>query len=57
MGIVREYIYGNILHLRIGKDELFADVNAKHVVVIRNGHFYSFDLLDNIGMPRILYFM
>lgn len=28
------------------KDMIYQDVTAKHVVVMRNGHFYTFDVLD-----------
>ncbi|GLH11647.1 uncharacterized protein GBIM_16393 [Gryllus bimaculatus] len=33
----------------IGKDRLYQDVNAKHVLVMRNGHFYIFDVIDKNG--------
>ncbi|XP_072462177.1 spermatogenesis-associated protein 9 isoform X2 [Notamacropus eugenii] len=32
-----------------GKDELFSDHSARHLLVMRNGHFYVFDILDPIG--------
>ncbi|XP_020864601.1 carnitine O-palmitoyltransferase 2, mitochondrial-like isoform X1 [Phascolarctos cinereus] len=32
-----------------GKDELFSDHGARHLLVMRNGHFYVFDILDPIG--------
>ncbi|XP_023351820.2 carnitine O-palmitoyltransferase 2, mitochondrial-like [Sarcophilus harrisii] len=31
------------------KDELFSDHAARHLLVMRNGHFYVFDILDPIG--------
>ncbi|KAK7102205.1 carnitine O-palmitoyltransferase 2, mitochondrial-like [Littorina saxatilis] len=31
------------------KDELYTDVNAKHLLVMRNGHFYIFDIFDRDG--------
>ncbi|KAJ8302034.1 hypothetical protein KUTeg_021021 [Tegillarca granosa] len=34
---------------RHGKDELFTDESAKHLLVMRNGHFYMFDALDKDG--------
>uniref|UniRef100_A0A2C9JQV6 Choline/carnitine acyltransferase domain-containing protein n=1 Tax=Biomphalaria glabrata TaxID=6526 RepID=A0A2C9JQV6_BIOGL len=34
---------------RSEKDELFTDTNAKHILVMRNGHFYVFDMLDKEG--------
>lgn len=39
----------------IGKDRLYQNVNAKHVLVMRNGHFYVFDVIDkngNIASPN-----
>ena len=42
-----------ILHLifcRHGKDVLFTDESAKHMLVIRNGHMYIFDAIDRDGM-------
>lgn len=33
----------------IGKDKLYQDVNAKHIMVMRNGHFYIVDVLDKEG--------
>ncbi|XP_023932320.1 carnitine O-palmitoyltransferase 2, mitochondrial [Lingula anatina] len=35
---------------RIGKDELFTDTSARHLLVMRNGHMYTFDVLDKNGM-------
>lgn len=32
-----------------GQDELFNDPTAKHMLIIRNGHFYVFDVLDSNG--------
>ncbi|KAH9508189.1 Carnitine O-palmitoyltransferase 2, mitochondrial [Bulinus truncatus] len=34
---------------RSEKDELFTDRNAKHILILRNGHFYVFDMLDKDG--------
>ena len=34
---------------RPGKDELFSDFNAKHLLVMRKGHFYTFDVFDKDG--------
>ncbi|KAL3852858.1 hypothetical protein ACJMK2_016467 [Sinanodonta woodiana] len=34
---------------RHDKDQLFTDVTAKHLLVLRNGHFYIFDVLDRDG--------
>jgi len=34
----------------IGKDRLVRFENAKHVVVMRAGHFYVFDVFDKEGM-------
>ncbi|XP_034270993.1 carnitine O-palmitoyltransferase 2, mitochondrial isoform X2 [Pantherophis guttatus] len=31
------------------KDELFTDEHAKHLLVLRNGHFYVFDVIDQNG--------
>lgn len=30
----------------LGKDRIFQDSSAKHLVVLRKGHFYAFDVLD-----------
>ncbi|KYN06143.1 Carnitine O-palmitoyltransferase 2, mitochondrial, partial [Cyphomyrmex costatus] len=30
----------------LGKDRIFHDSSAKHLVVLRKGHFYAFDVLD-----------
>ncbi|KAG5336020.1 CPT2 palmitoyltransferase, partial [Acromyrmex heyeri] len=30
----------------LGKDRIFHDPSAKHLVVLRKGHFYAFDVLD-----------
>ncbi|XP_007944109.1 carnitine O-palmitoyltransferase 2, mitochondrial [Orycteropus afer afer] len=32
-----------------GQDELFTDDKAKHLLVLRKGHFYVFDVLDKDG--------
>ncbi|XP_036603371.1 carnitine O-palmitoyltransferase 2, mitochondrial-like [Trichosurus vulpecula] len=32
-----------------GKDKLFSDHSARHLLVMRNGHFYVFNILDPIG--------
>ncbi|XP_062606864.1 carnitine O-palmitoyltransferase 2, mitochondrial-like, partial [Saccostrea cucullata] len=34
---------------RRGKDELVVNKEAKHMLVMRNGHFYVFDVLDSDG--------
>eukprot|EP00105_Crassostrea_gigas_P016944 XP_011434533.1 PREDICTED: carnitine O-palmitoyltransferase 2, mitochondrial-like [Crassostrea gigas] len=34
---------------RPGKDELVVDKDAKHLLVMRNGNFYMFDVLDSKG--------
>ncbi|XP_043555251.1 carnitine O-palmitoyltransferase 2, mitochondrial [Chiloscyllium plagiosum] len=34
---------------RPGRDELFTDESAKHLLVMRNGHFYTFDVIDRDG--------
>ena len=31
------------------KDEIFTDVSARHLVVLRRGNFYIFDVLDKEG--------
>ncbi|XP_071449222.1 carnitine O-palmitoyltransferase 2, mitochondrial isoform X1 [Hetaerina americana] len=41
----------------IGKDVLFQDTSAKHVLVLRKGEFYIFDVLDsegNIFPPEVI---
>lgn len=37
----------------IGKDRLVRFENAKHVVVMRGGHFYVFDVFDKEGTYSI----
>ena len=34
---------------QIGRDELVTDDTARHILVIRNGHFFTFDVLDKDG--------
>lgn len=34
------------------KDQIFQDKSAKHLIVMRKGHFYSFDVLDENGYIR-----
>ncbi|XP_020368798.2 carnitine O-palmitoyltransferase 2, mitochondrial [Rhincodon typus] len=34
---------------RSGRDELLTDDRAKHLLVMRNGHFYTFDVIDGDG--------
>lgn len=36
----------------IGKDRIFHDPSAKHLLVLRKGHFYTFDVLDANGCIR-----
>lgn len=31
------------------KDEIYQDVSGKHIIVMRKGHFYSFDVMDENG--------
>lgn len=48
--------YGNLFNStripRIGKDEIWKDPTAKHLLVLRNGNFYVFDILDRDGNVR-----
>ena len=34
---------------RHGKDELVTDESGKHILVMRNGHYYIFDVFDRDG--------
>lgn len=34
----------------INKDILHSNTSGKHIVVMRRGHFYKFDVLDNQGI-------
>lgn len=34
----------------IDKDILHNNASGKHIVVMRRGHFYKFDVLDNQGI-------
>ena len=38
---------------RPGKDELVVDSEAKHLLVMRNGNFYVFDVLDSNGKYQL----
>nr|XP_034173162.1 carnitine O-palmitoyltransferase 2, mitochondrial [Osmia lignaria] len=31
------------------KDEIYQDISGKHIIVMRKGHFYSFDVMDENG--------
>ena len=33
----------------LGKDRLYRDADARHVLVMRGGHFYVFDVFDKTG--------
>lgn len=39
---------------RHGKDQLFTDESAKHMLVMRKGHMYLFDAIDRDGMVDFL---
>ncbi|CAL4150213.1 unnamed protein product, partial [Meganyctiphanes norvegica] len=43
--------FGNLFNStripEIGKDRLFCDPTAKHMLIMKNGHFYVFDMFDN----------
>ena len=45
--------YGNLFNTtripKLGKDVLFQDESARHMVVMRKGNFYVFDVLDRDG--------
>lgn len=34
---------------KVDKDEIYQDTSARHVIVLRKGYFYSFDVLDENG--------
>ena len=36
-------------NFRPERDELYTNVDAKNIVVMKNGYFYSFDVLDANG--------
>ncbi|RZF36006.1 hypothetical protein LSTR_LSTR005822 [Laodelphax striatellus] len=41
-----------------GKDYLYQDISKKHIVVLRKGHFYTFEIIDNYGNyvdPALIY--
>lgn len=48
--------YGNLFNStripRIGKDEIWSNSSARHILVIRNGNYYAFDVLDRDGNVR-----
>ena len=37
----------------IGKDRLYTDTSANHILVMRRGHFYKFDVMDKEGIATI----
>lgn len=37
----------------INKDILHSNTSGKHIIVIRRGHFYTFDVLDDQGILLI----
>ena len=39
---------------RDGKDELYTDESTRHLVVMRNGNIYVFDVLDENGETNML---
>ncbi|XP_075219191.1 carnitine palmitoyltransferase 2 isoform X2 [Lycorma delicatula] len=42
---------------QIGKDKIFQDTTKRHIVVMKGGHFYTFDVLDiagNIVSPSVI---
>ncbi|KAL5014600.1 hypothetical protein ScPMuIL_008870 [Solemya velum] len=45
--------YGNLFNStripRKGRDEIFRNAEARHLLVLRNGHFYTFDVIDEHG--------
>ncbi len=53
---ITELLY---LYFRTVRDEIYADDKAKHMLVMRNGHFYVFDCLDKDGefKLRSIYFV
>lgn len=32
------------------KDEIVSDKSGKHIIVLRKGHFFKFDVLDDKGL-------
>ncbi|KAG7201978.1 hypothetical protein KM043_004673 [Ampulex compressa] len=34
---------------QLGKDRIYQDLSARHIVVMRKGHFYAFNVLDENG--------
>ncbi|XP_076636406.1 carnitine palmitoyltransferase 2 [Colletes latitarsis] len=34
---------------KVEKDEIYQNTSARHIIVMRKGHFYSFDVLDENG--------
>ena len=34
------------------RDDFVTDPSARHVLVVRNGHFFTFDVLDTDGKNR-----
>jgi carnitine O-palmitoyltransferase 2 len=45
--------YGSLFNTtripKINKDSLFQNESAKHMVVVKGGHFYIFDVFDKNG--------
>lgn len=47
--IILDVLFRCLYLYRPGKDELVVDKDAKHLLVMRNGNFYVFDVLDSKG--------
>lgn len=47
-------LFNNTRIPEIGKDRLYHDKTQRHIVVLRHGHFYTFNALDEFG-TRFLY--
>lgn len=49
--------FGNLFNStripEVGKDSLRCDPQARHMLIMKNGHFYVFDVLDKDGMGSL----
>ena len=53
--------FGNLFNStripEIGKDVLKCDQNARHILIMKNGNFYVFDIFNNDGNIIVLFIL
>ena len=43
------------LFFRVDRDALYTDNSARHLLVMRNGHYYVFDVIDKDGKAKLMF--